>query len=67
MSSTVLGLRKGLIYRVNRNLEECGIGTVEERMLYCMSPLTEIVYKLINRYVVDAADVSFCHHSEKAA
>jgi hypothetical protein len=67
MSSTVLEMRKGLIYRVNRNLEECGIDTVEERMLYCMSPLTEIVYKLTNRYVVDAADVSFRHHSEITA
>jgi hypothetical protein len=50
-----------LIDRVNRNSEECGIDTVEEPMLYCMSPPTDMVFTLTTRYVVDAADVSFCH------
>jgi hypothetical protein len=49
-----------LINRVNRNSEECGIDTVEELMLYCMSPPTDMVCELTNRYVVDAADVRSC-------
>jgi hypothetical protein len=32
--------RQVLMARDNRSLEECGIGIVEVRMLYCMSLLT---------------------------
>lgn len=50
---------KELMNRVNRSLEECGIDTVEELMLYCMCFANEPMMGADNRYVVDAADVSF--------
>jgi hypothetical protein len=37
-SDTFTMSRKELMYRANRNSEECGIDTAEELMLYCMCP-----------------------------
>jgi hypothetical protein len=67
MIQDILHDTQELINRVNQNSEECGIDTVEEPMLYCMSPPIDMVYMLTNRYVVDAADVSFFYLMKMAA